>query len=208
MYIWDFRRKKLLNCFSIFSTIAFAGFLLTFSGCKTEEKAEVAQDQQEYPRSETLYIGGFDWAPPSTFNPLDYDPNFPIDGNVRLMYETLVTYNQLSGELEPMLADSFKQTDDAIIVHLDERAKWNNGEPVSVDDVIFSFFIDSILPTPRHGNWNYIKSISADNDNNITFSLNKENRNPLILLNAIAETSILPKISRVSVDRSMARSSA
>ena len=105
MYIWDFRRKKLLNCFSIFSTIAFAGFLLTFSGCKTEEKAEVAQDQQEYPRSETLYIGGFDWAPPSTFNPLDYDPNFPIDGNVRLMYETLVTYNQLSGELEPMLAD-------------------------------------------------------------------------------------------------------
>ena len=61
------------------------------------------------------------------------------------MYETLVTYNQLNGELEPMLADSFKQTDDAVIVHLDERAKWNNGEPVSVDDVIFSFFIDSIL---------------------------------------------------------------
>ena len=184
---------KILTFFKVLSVFALTGVLITFSGCKTEENSEVVQSQQEYPRSETLYSGGFDWAPPATFNPLDYDPNFPIDGNVRLMYETLVTYNQLNGELEPMLADSFKQTDDAVIVHLDERAKWNNGEPVSVDDVIFSFFIDSILPTPRHGNWNYIKKISADSNNNITFSLNKENRNPLILLNAIAETSILPK---------------
>ena len=120
---------KILNRFEVFSVIALTGALLSFSGCKTEENTDVAQDQQEYPRTETLYIGGFDWAPPATFNPLDYDPNFPIDGNVRLMYETLVTYNQLNGELEPMLADSFKQTDDAVIVHLDERAKWNNGEP-------------------------------------------------------------------------------
>ncbi len=184
---------KILTHFSVFSVIAFTGALLSFTGCKTDEKAEVAQDQQEYPRSETLYIGGFDWAPPATFNPLDYDPNFPIDGNVRLMYETLVTYNQLNGELEPMLADSFKQTNDAIVVHLDEQAKWNNGQPVTVDDVIYTFFIDSILPTPRHGNWKYLKSITADKNNNITFAFVPNNRNPLIILNAIAETSILPK---------------
>ena len=83
-----------MNFFKVFSVFALAGVLITFSGCKTEENSEVVQNQQEYPRSETLYIGGFDWAPPATFNPLDYDPNFPIDGNVRLMYETLVTYNQ------------------------------------------------------------------------------------------------------------------
>ena len=167
---------KILTFFKVLSVFALTGVLITFSGCKTEENSEVVQSQQEYPRSETLYIGGFDWAPPATFNPLDYDPNFPIDGNVRLMYETLVTYNQLNGALEPMLADSFKQTDNAIIVHLDGNAKWNNGQPVTVDDVLYTFFM-----------------ISADSNNNITFSLNKENRNPLILLNAIAETSILPK---------------
>ena len=184
---------KILNRFEVFSVIALTGALLSFSGCKTEENTDVAQDQQEYPRTETLYIGGFDWAPPATFNPLDYDPNFPIDGNVRLMYETLVTYNQLNGELEPMLADSFKQTDNAIIVHLDKNAKWNDGQAVTTDDVLYTFFIDSILPTPRHGNWNYIESITADKDNNITFAFKKSNPNPLILLNAIAETSILPK---------------
>ena len=73
---------KILTRFSIFSTIAFISATLVFSGCKTENQEDVAQDSQEYPRTETLYIGGFDWAPPATFNPLDYDPNFPIDGNV------------------------------------------------------------------------------------------------------------------------------
>ena len=184
---------KILKSLNIIGSIVCAGALLSLVACKDEEKKDVAEDSQEYPRSETLYVGGFDWAPPSTFNPLDYDPNFPIDGNVRLMYETLVTYNQLNGELEPMLADSFQQTDDAITVHLDERAKWNDGEPVTVDDVLFSFYVDSILPTPRHGNWNYIQSITADKDNNIVFQLKADNRNPLIILNAIAETSILPK---------------
>ena len=125
--------------------------------------------------------------------PLDYDPNFPIDGNVRLMYETLVTYNQITDKLEPMLADSFTKTDSSITVHLDEKAKWNNGTPVTVEDVIFTFHVDSILPTPRHGNWQYLSSVKADGNNNIVFNFASNNRNPLIILNAIAETSILPK---------------
>ena len=164
-----------------------------FVACDKESSEKTTAEDSEYPRAETLYIGGFDWAPPSTFNPLDYDPNFPIDGNVRLMYETLVTYNQITDKLEPMLADSFTKTDSSIIVHLDPKAKWNTGAPVTVDDVIYSFHIDSILPTPRHGNWEYLASVTADNSNNVTFLFNKKNKNPLIILNAIAETSILPK---------------
>ena len=176
---------------------AVAGSLVILAGvfvaCEKDSADKSVVENSEYPRAETLYIGGFDWAPPTTFNPLDYDPNFPIDGNVRLMYETLVTYNQITDKLEPMLADSFTRTDSSIVVHLDKNAKWNNGTPVTVDDVIYSFHIDSILPTPRHGNWEYLTSVTADNSNNITFLFNKKNKNPLIILNAIAETSILPK---------------
>lgn len=161
--------------------------------CKETPKDNTIADDSEFPRNETLYIGGYDWAPPATFNPLDYNPNFPIDGNIRLMYETLVTYNQLSGNLEPMLADSFVQTDSSVTVHLDSRAKWNNGQPVTIDDVLYTFHIDSILPTPRHENWEYISSIDVSNDNKITFNFAKNKINPLIILNAIAETSILPK---------------
>ena len=172
-------------------SLVFVAFGLM--ACEDEPKEKTTADNSEYPRSETLYIGGFDWAPPTTFNPLDYDPNFPIDGNVRLMYETLVTYNQISDKLEPMLADSFVKTDSSVTVHLDSKAKWNNGTPVTVEDVLFTFHLDSILPTPRHGNWEYIESITADKSNNITINFAKGNRNPLIILNAIAETSILPK---------------
>jgi len=181
--------NKIFNTLSI-ASIALGTLVLV--GCN-EEKKEVAEtESQEYPRNETLYIGGFDWAPPSTFNPLDYDPNFPIDGNVRLSYEALFAYNQHSGELEPMLGDSYKITDSNITVHLDTRAKWNDGTPVTVDDVVYTFKIDSLLPTSRHGNWKFLSSVTSDNNNNIYFNFGSI-KNPLIILNAIAETSILPK---------------
>lgn len=165
---------------------------LTATGCKDDNSKNVKTKLSEYPRNETLYIGGFDWSPPTTFNPLDPDPNFPTDGNIRLMYESLLAFNQLTGSLDPMLADSYSQTDSSITVHLDTRATWNNGNKVTSEDVIYSFRLDSILPTAHHNNWKYIKTISADSDNHITFHL-ASNRNPLMVLNAIAETSILPK---------------
>ena len=108
------------------------------------------------------------------------------------MYESLLAYNQLTGKLDPMLADSYITTDSSITVHLDTRAKWNNGEKVTPDDVIYTFRIDSILPTAHHDNWKYIKTITDDGNNNITFHLPAK-RNPLMALDAIAETSILPK---------------
>ena len=183
--------SQLIIVRNILLATAATASVMMFCACQEEKKEPVAVSDSEYPRNETLYIGGFDWAPPTTFNPLDYDPNFPIDGNVRVMYETLVTYNQLTGKLEPMLAESFSQNENSISVTLDSRAKWSDGKPVTVDDVIYSFRIDSLLPTPRHDNWNYISSITAEGKV-ITFNFS-ENKNPLILLNAIAETSILPK---------------
>lgn len=185
--------RKILNFTSVFAKSAITVALaMAVTACEDETKDTAEELNPDYPRNETLYVGGFDWAPPSTFNPLDYDPNFPIDGNIRLMYESLLTYNQLNGKLEPMLADSYTQDEKSITVHLDPRAKWNNGSPVTVEDVIYTFQIDSLLPTARHGNWNVLSKVTADKDNNITFHYGK-NKNPLILLNAIAETSILPK---------------
>jgi len=165
---------------------------LLATGCKDDNTKNIKTKTSEYPRNETLYVGGFDWSPPATFNPLDPDPNFPSDGNIRLMYESLLAFNQLTGKLDPMLADSYSQTDSSITVHLNSQAKWNNGEKITTEDVIYTFKMDSILPTAHHNNWKYIKTITDDGDNHISFHLT-ENRNPLMVLNAIAETSILPK---------------
>ena len=186
-------RMNSLNVMKAKKTFIWGTALLSLLlvACNEESKT-TEKSSSEYDRSETLYIGGFDWAPPSTFNPLDYDPNFPIDGNCRITYEALLVYNQLNGKLEPMLADSYTSNEDKITVHLDPKAKWSDGSPVTVDDVLFTFKVDSLLPTPRHGNWNFLSKVTNDGDNNISFHFAK-NKNPLIILNALAETSILPK---------------
>ena len=165
---------------------------LGYMGCGDKDSNKGDISDSKYPRAETLYVGGFDWAPPTTFNPLDGDPNFPIDGNIRLMYESLLTYNMLSGELEPMLAKSYTKSDGDVTVILDEKAKWSDGTPVTAEDVLYTFHLDSILPTPRHADWDYIETIKA-RGNSISFYMKKTNKNPLVLLNLLAETSILPK---------------
>jgi len=164
-------------------------FAALFLGC---EDTTQSQKTEAFPRNETLYIGGFDWATPKNFNPLHGDPNFPVDGNVRLLYESLFAYDPLEAKLEPMLASSYQETDSSIIVELDSRAKWNDGSPVTVEDVYYSFYLDSILPTPRHGSWDYLSAITKNN-NSIEFHYNKKNPSPLMILNILAGTSILPK---------------
>ncbi|HHX15083.1 MAG TPA: ABC transporter substrate-binding protein, partial [Fibrobacter sp.] len=134
------------NKFFIFSMLCLTFIAAFFTGCKKDASKEIVQEDNGFPRHETLYVGGFDWAPPTTFNPLEGDPNFPIDGNMKLMYESLFAYNQLSGKLEPMLATSYTQNDSMITVTLDEKAKWSDGSPVTVEDVAYSFYLDSIFP--------------------------------------------------------------
>src|SRR5574344_272809 len=165
---------------------------LGYMGCGDKDSGKGDISDSKYPRAETLYVGGFDWAPPTTFNPLDGDPNFPIDGNIRLMYESLFAYNQLSGDLEPMLAVSYTKTDSLIAVKLDPKAKWSDGSPLTVEDVAYTFYLDSIFPTPRHAIWQYISKIETAGQE-IFFYFKAENKNPLVVLSALSETSILPK---------------
>ncbi len=66
-------------------------------GCKDDDKKKQQQESEaneEFPRSQTLYVGGFDWAQPSSFNPLAGDPNWPLDGNVKLVYAALFAFHQ------------------------------------------------------------------------------------------------------------------
>ena len=164
-------------------------------GCKDDDKKKQQQESEaneEFPRSQTLYVGGFDWAQPSSFNPLAGDPNWPIDGNVKLVYESLFAFDQNTGSLSPMLAASYKLDETGAEVQLDSRASWSDGSPVTAEDVVFSFRVDSLLPTPRHSNWNFISKVEAKG-NVIRFTLDSKKPNPLILLDMLSEVSIIPQ---------------
>lgn len=69
-----------------------------------------------------------------------------------LLYDSLATYED--GRLTPWLADDWSWTDDVAQLHLRE-ATWHDGEPVTADDVIFTYdFLsdtsmdDSDVPSP------------------------------------------------------------
>src|SRR6186713_2276348 len=84
-------------------------------GCRRPVQAD-----EGFPREETLYVGGFQWSQPSTFNPLDQSPSWPLNAHTgqNLFYETLLLFDTTRGEIVPMLAESYATSDEAIDVVL------------------------------------------------------------------------------------------
>lgn len=75
---------------------------------------------------------------PETFNPVtSLDPHAVLG----LIYEGMITQNGETGELEPGIAESWQISDDRqrLIFTLRPDVKWSDGEPLTADDVVFSF---------------------------------------------------------------------
>ncbi|AFZ53579.1 ABC transporter substrate-binding protein [Cyanobacterium aponinum] len=86
---------------------------------------------------------------PKTFNVVLSQESPNIFG---LTYEGLVRENPLTGEIEPALAKSWTISDDklTIIFTLKEDLKWSDGQPLTVDDVVFSYnqiYLNEEIPT-------------------------------------------------------------
>lgn len=86
---------------------------------------------------------------PKTFN---YALNNESPNIFGLTYEGLVTDNPLTGEIEPALAESWDISDDGmnIVFTLREGLKWSDGEPLTVEDVVFTYndiFLNEEIPT-------------------------------------------------------------
>lgn len=110
------------------------------------------------------------------FNPYTQNPNrSPAPG---FMYEPMVVYNYLQNTIEYRLAESFEYADDllSITYHLREGLKWSDGQPLTADDVVFSFELAQEFPgidiaglfagdTPK------IKSVEKVDDMTIRFNL-------------------------------------
>ena len=87
---------------------------------------------------------------PKTFNPaLSSDATSSALGS--MMFDGLLTQNPITGEFEPALAESWKVSDDdlEIIFTLRKDLKWSDGQPLTADDVVFSFnqlYLNEAIP--------------------------------------------------------------
>ena len=58
------------------------------------------------PRNQTLFISGAAWGPASTWNPFQTGNLANTSGTIGFVYETLFSFDPLSGKLSPFLAAS------------------------------------------------------------------------------------------------------
>ncbi|PSF38242.1 peptide ABC transporter substrate-binding protein [Aphanothece hegewaldii CCALA 016] len=75
---------------------------------------------------------------PKTFNAVLSQESPNIFG---LVYEGLITENPITGQKEPVLAEKWEVSEDklSIIVTLKKDLKWSDGQPLTIDDVLFSY---------------------------------------------------------------------
>ncbi|URD52274.1 ABC transporter substrate-binding protein [Chroococcidiopsis sp. CCNUC1] len=86
---------------------------------------------------------------PQTFN---YALNQSSPNVFGFLYEGLITENGETGKLEPALAESWEISEDnlKIVFTLKPNLKWSDGEPLTVDDIVFTYndiYFNEQIPT-------------------------------------------------------------
>jgi peptide/nickel transport system substrate-binding protein len=114
-----------------------------------------------------------------------------------LMYEPLFAFNVLeSGEFIPWLAESFEWSDDGstITIHLADSATWNDGSPVTADDLVFT--LEGLDADPELRRFDFTAVTAVDEKTaTITFD------GPAYTLeNAIGELRVVPRTAWESQD--------
>lgn len=133
---------------------------------------------------------------PKTFNAVLSQESPNIFG---LTYEGLVTENPLTGEIQPALAKSWTISDDklTIIFTLKDDLKWSDGEPLTVDDVVFSYnqlYLNEEIPSNardslRIGQSRAFPLVEKVNNSQVKFTIPE----PFAPFLESAGLSILPK---------------
>ncbi|NET50380.1 MAG: ABC transporter substrate-binding protein [Merismopedia sp. SIO2A8] len=115
---------------------------------------------------------------PKTFNPVLNDVATII---FNLLSEGLLSENGLTGELEPAMAESWTVSDDQkeIVFTLRPDLKWSDGQPLTVDDILFTYndvlfnpqIPSSIRDILRIGEEGLFPSVEKVSDRQIKFSV-------------------------------------
>src|SRR5579859_6506790 len=108
--------------FLLFTVLLLASMVLTTG-------APAGAQSSELPRNQTLYIAGLQWQTPVNFNPLNNNPDWPASSQRNLLFETLFAYNQVTGNLDPILGKSLKWADKTTLdITLQDGTMWQDGQ--------------------------------------------------------------------------------
>ncbi len=141
---------------------------------EVEKTAVVSTDPADIaaalPRNETLYFNGQQWGSVVGWNPYSNNNNNAMavaqQDNARvIMFETPYLYNMLDGQQYPLLADgpySWDADMTEVTFKINAAAKWNDGTPVTAEDVAYTWATAVKYETPlAASNKDFIDTIEA-----------------------------------------------
>lgn len=108
------------------------------------------------------------------FNPFITDRRFPTMYGI---YEPMMVYNTIKGEIVPWLATDYKWSADnkKLTFTLRKDVKWSDGKPFSAKDVAFTFNLLKANPALSTGSspWEYLESVTAVDDTTVDFAFKR-----------------------------------
>jgi peptide/nickel transport system substrate-binding protein len=203
---WASSRRRFLALAGLAAGGAIVG--VGAAGCGTAQTGSSSGSEGGKGRpgasGDTLFVAGFQWGPPTNFNPVGPSPQWPTaGGQSQLIYESLLRFNMLDGSLAPGLGKELQETDTTMTVPLQDGTKWSDGTDLTADDVVYTFQIAKEASLSYSNVWEYVDSIEATDPRTVQFTLKKSPYNPGTVRNAIANTLIIPKAiwSKIPVDK-------
>jgi len=139
----------------------------------------------------SIEVGTFD-----SFNPFIArgTPAAGLNYQGGLLYQSLMAKSFDEGSVNhPEIADAYKYPDDfsSATYRLDPRAKWHDGQPITVDDVIWSFnFLKKESPQFNRYFANVTEAVAVS-DREVEFRFDQKGNRELPLI--MADVVVLPK---------------
>ena len=161
----------------------------------------------ELPRGETLYFAGQQWGTVNNWNPYSTNSNNGMVFNNNsaspreTMFESLYMYNVLDSSLNPLLASGAPAWNDAhteLTVKINPAAHWNDGSPLTADDVAYSWTARKNHNLPFYMIFSpYVESVTATDPQTVVIKAVLTDAgtaaNPLALLDFLCKSYIAQK---------------
>ena len=148
------------------------------------------------PKSTTLRL----LSAPGQGNPDLFNPFFQVNsgsayGSQGLLYEVLYFQDLYTGQYTPWLASSYQYSSDLkqLTFHIRPNVKWNDGQLLTSQDVVFTFNLMKQHPTlDQNSLWpTLIQSVSAPDNSTVVFTLQHPDNTALYKIGG--ETFIVPQ---------------
>ena len=205
---WSPNRRRFLSV----AGLAVGGAVIgtTAAGCGTAQTGNSTGSGTDAKgragaAGETLFVAGFQWGPPTNYNPFAPSPAWPTGGGQsQLIYESLVRFNLLDGSLTGGLAKEIQEPDaNTFVLPLQDGTKWSDGSELTAEDVAFTFDLAKQTSLSFSTIWNYVDSIEATDARTVTIKIKAKPNNPGFVKNVLAGTLIVPKSywSKVAADK-------